>query len=22
EERTTTNLGLGYRQYEDGWMWG
>ncbi|WP_202215100.1 inverse autotransporter beta domain-containing protein, partial [Klebsiella pneumoniae] len=21
EERTTTNLGLGYRQYEDGWMW-
>ncbi|MET4861932.1 Ig-like domain-containing protein [Morganella morganii] len=22
DERTTTNLGLGYRQYEDGWMWG
>ncbi|CAK9885506.1 MAG: Intimin [Candidatus Erwinia impunctatus] len=22
EDRTTVNLGLGYRQYEDGWMWG
>ncbi|WP_202906075.1 inverse autotransporter beta domain-containing protein, partial [Morganella psychrotolerans] len=22
DERTTTNLGLGYRQYEEGWMWG
>nr|WP_207910792.1 inverse autotransporter beta domain-containing protein [Providencia alcalifaciens] len=22
KERTTTNLGLGYRQHQDGWMWG
>lgn len=22
EDRNITNLGLGYRQYQDGWMWG
>ncbi|CAK9886563.1 MAG: Intimin [Candidatus Erwinia impunctatus] len=22
DERNITNLGVGYRQYEDGWMWG